>query len=1052
MGHIPNDFSERYPLKNTLIGVNKRAGVILFLACTLLSAQENSTCLACHDDESLTATVNGRNVSAFVDEQAFDASVHQDLDCITCHSDLQDADLPHDDNLDNVQCTDCHEDVGEELSKGPHRQLYEDKDYKSVACIACHGLHGIQLLTEPGSPVNPQNVNQLCVRCHRNENEVYKTSIHAVLTAGRPNATCTDCHSGHRMTQPTAESVEIVVCGNCHQKEVNQQEKSVHARAALRGDPLAPSCITCHGRHDILPAVDQNSITSKLNVPVLCGRCHHEGTKVSLERDIPQKNILENYSLSIHGQGLYKMGLRVTAVCTSCHQSHLILSVNNPESSINPKNVAKTCTVCHSRIEEVHTKIINGQLWEEAPHKIPSCVDCHQPHKIRRTPTDLQNVANSTCLQCHRNENLTMQKAGKTLSLYVDETEYQANAHGRVACAQCHTEVSTVINQPCATIKHKVDCSVCHADVVGKYQTSIHGRRAAAGDDNAPTCLTCHNPHITPSHTDPESPTYAMNVPVLCSRCHAAGKIVADVIEKQIPEAKDIVNRYTDSVHGRGLLKSGLVVAANCASCHTPHHELPKSDPNSSVNPRNLANTCGTCHKGIEDEFRKSIHWPGNSKTDKKLPNCEDCHTSHTISRTGVKGFRMQMMKECGQCHQEESESYFTTVHGQASRLGENRVARCYDCHGTHNILPPEYPSSTLAYQNVVQTCKKCHPSAQRKFAGYLTHATHHNKHKYPYLWFTYVFMTTLLVGTLTFFLIHTLLWLVRLWRDRKTWQPIKTQVHKEFYIRFTVAQRIMHLIMLLSFFTLVVTGMALKFSYAGWAVIIAKVLGGFGVTGILHRMAALTLIGLFLFHLWQIRKMKIQSGESWLRFIFNKDSMMFTLSDIRQFGQHFLWFVGKGEKPRYGRFSYWEKFDYFAVFWGVVVIGSTGLILWFPTFFTHLLPGWIINVAMIIHSDEALLATAFIFTIHFFNTHFRPDKFPMDPVIFTGRVSIEELKHDKPEEYEQLQALENPDTRLAGPIPRRTLRLIRIFGLGALTVGLTLVILILYAMIFVYQ
>ncbi|NOZ74769.1 MAG: hypothetical protein GXO90_05245 [FCB group bacterium] len=1030
-------------------------GIILlfqFSCVTRLVAQENSDCFSCHEDESMTATVNGREVSAFVNEEAFDASVHGDLDCITCHSDLSETDFPHDEDLEYVQCTDCHDDVGEELSGGPHSRLYQDADHKSSACITCHGLHGIQAPVETDSPVNPQNVDQLCVRCHATENNIYQSSIHAAESDNRPNAACTDCHQGHGMIQPTAENIEIAVCGQCHPKEVNHQEKSVHARAALRGDPLAPSCITCHGHHDILPASDQNSITTKLNVPVLCGRCHHEGTKVSLERNIPQKNILENYSLSIHGQGLYKMGLRVTAVCTSCHQSHLILSVNNPESSINPKNVAKTCTVCHSRIEEVHTKVINGQLWEEAPHKIPSCVDCHQPHKIRQTPLDLQSVSNSVCLQCHGDEDLTVQKAGKTISLYVDEKKYTANAHGTVACAQCHNEVSTVIKRPCATITNKVDCSICHADITGLYQTGIHGQRAAEGDQNAPTCLTCHNPHITTRHQDQESSTYAMNVPKLCGQCHAAGKTVAEVVEKQIPTAKDIVNRYTDSVHGQGLLKSGLVVAANCASCHTPHHELPKSDPNSSVNPRNLANTCGTCHKGIEDEFRKSIHWPGNIKTDKKLPICEDCHTSHTISRTGVRGFRMQMMKECGTCHEEESATYFTTVHGQASRLGENRVAKCYDCHGTHNILPPEYPNSTLAYQNVVQTCKKCHPSAQRKFAGYLTHATHHNKHKYPYLYYTYIFMTSLLVGTLTFFMIHTLLWLRRLWRDRKTWQPIKTRVHKRFYVRFSLTQRIMHLTMLLSFFTLAITGMALKFSYAGWAVIISKVLGGFSTTGILHRIAALTLMGLFLFHLWQIVEMKIRSGKTWLRFIFDKDSMMFTLTDIRQLWQHFLWFINKGEKPRYSRFSYWEKFDYFAVFWGVLVIGSTGLILWFPTFFTHLLPGWMLNVAMIIHSDEALLATAFIFTIHFFNTHFRPDKFPMDPVIFTGRVPLEELKHDKPAEYEQLQSMENPEDRIAGPMSRRRLRWIRVFGLGALTIGLTLVILILYAMIFVYK
>ena len=119
-------------------------------------------------------------------------------------------------------------------------------------------------------------------------------------------------------------------------------------------------------------------------------------------------------------------------------------------------------------------------------------------------------------------------------------------------------------------------------------------------------------------------------------------------------------------------------------------------------------------------------------------------------------------------------------------------------------------------------------------------------------------------------------------------------------------------------------------------------------------------------------------------------------------------WFAGRGPRPLYGRWTYWEKFDYFAVFWGVAIIGSTGLCLWFPEFFTRFLPGWSINVATIIHSDEALLATGFIFTIHFFNTHFRPEKFPIDTVVFTGRMTLEELKHDKPKLYESLTARAN--------------------------------------------
>jgi cytochrome b subunit of formate dehydrogenase len=178
----------------------------------------------------------------------------------------------------------------------------------------------------------------------------------------------------------------------------------------------------------------------------------------------------------------------------------------------------------------------------------------------------------------------------------------------------------------------------------------------------------------------------------------------------------------------------------------------------------------------------------------------------------------------------------------------------------------------------------------------------------------------------------------------------------------------------------------------------------------------------------------------------------MFTPTDIKQIWQSFMWFFGWRERPKFGRYTYWEKFDYFAVFWGVMVIGSTGLFLWFPEFFTQVIPGSWINVATIVHSDEALLAVAFIFTIHFFNTHFRPDKFPMDPVIFTGRVPFDEFKFEKPAEYEALVKKKELDKHLVGPIPSQLETLFKTFGFIALTIGLTLIGLILYAMIFAYK
>jgi cytochrome b subunit of formate dehydrogenase len=174
--------------------------------------------------------------------------------------------------------------------------------------------------------------------------------------------------------------------------------------------------------------------------------------------------------------------------------------------------------------------------------------------------------------------------------------------------------------------------------------------------------------------------------------------------------------------------------------------------------------------------------------------------------------------------------------------------------------------------------------------------------------------------------------------------------------------------------------------------------------------------------------------------------------SDLKEAWQTLKWFIGLGPRPEYGRYTYWEKFDYFAVFWGVTVIGSTGLILWFPEFFTYFLPGWFINVATIVHSDEALLAVGFIFTVHFFNTHFRPDRFPMDTVIFTGRIPVEELKIDRPREYEEMIEARKLKGKLVEPLPPVVVKGMRIFGATALTIGIILILLIIWAEIFGYR
>ena len=271
-------------------------------------------------------------------------------------------------------------------------------------------------------------------------------------------------------------------------------------------------------------------------------------------------------------------------------------------------------------------------------------------------------------------------------------------------------------------------------------------------------------------------------------------------------------------------------------------------------------------------------------------------------------------------------------------------------------------------------------------------------------------------------------------------------------YLRFSRLNRVLHVVMIVSFMGLALTGMTLKFSYTAWASILSRLLGGFETAGYIHRMAAVAMVAIFVVHINDLVRRRKKEFGGWKAMLTGPDTMLPTRKDLRDFVGSMKWFVGAGPRPLYGRWTYWEKFDYFAVFWGICVIGSTGLVLWFPELFTLLLPGWVINVATIIHSDEALLAVGFIFTVHFFNTHLRPEKFPMDIVVFTGRMPVEEFREDKPAEYDMLAASGKLEEHLVEPYPPIVIRAIRAFAWTALTVGFGIVVWIIYAMVFAYR
>lgn len=271
-------------------------------------------------------------------------------------------------------------------------------------------------------------------------------------------------------------------------------------------------------------------------------------------------------------------------------------------------------------------------------------------------------------------------------------------------------------------------------------------------------------------------------------------------------------------------------------------------------------------------------------------------------------------------------------------------------------------------------------------------------------------------------------------------------------FVRFNRLHRTLHACMIVSFISLALTGLSLKFSYTPWAGWLSRMLGGFQAAGFIHRTAAVIMFGTFIAHIRNLFKLKRERYGSWRALLFGEHTMLPNRRDFHELVATMKWFLHLGERPQYGRWTYWEKFDYFAVFWGIFIIGATGLTLWFPVFFTRFMPGSFINVATIIHSDEALLATGFIFTVHFFNTHLRPEKFPMDTTIFTGRMPLAELKRDKPREYDRLVATGELQQYLAEPQPAVVVKAFRAFAWIALTIGFCVVVWIIYAMLFAYK
>jgi len=669
---------------------------------------------------------------------------------------------------------------------------------------------------------------------------------------------------------------------------------------------------------------------------------------------------------------------------------------------------------------------------------------------------------NAACYECHAdNELTTVNEKNEEISLYVDNDQFIQTVHGDFSCVDCHAALEGMEGGHDTPVAG-VDCATCHEDIQEIFETSIHGQLLSMGDKAVPVCSSCHGKHTIFPASDSRSSVNKFNLMYTCAVCHQN----QELINARILPRKEAIPQFYESVHARGLIRDGLIVSPSCNNCHGTHDIQNPANPLSPVFPGNVYKTCGKCHTKVEEVYTQSVHGRLVESGDRRGPVCTTCHESHKIISPETAAFKRHSDEKCGQCHQEMLERYHETFHGKAMALGSTDVAACYDCHGYHDVKETSDPESHIYPANEVATCRKCHQGINENFAGYITHANHLDKQKYPQLYYTFVLMTILLIGVFAFFGLHTLLWIIRsaalYIRDSKTFRDAKIKVKKGdlVYVRFTPFQRFLHVLMILSFTTLVTTGIPLKFYYANWAAALMKLFGGVDNAGYVHRFAALTLIGIFVAHIvnmtrkFLIRLKALRSPETGkfsfntlVRYFFRPESLIPHKRDFQDFWNHNKWFFGKGEKPKFEKWTYWEKFDYFAVFWGIAIIGMSGLVLWFPVFFTQHLPGWVINIALIIHSDEALLAAGFIFTFHFFNVHFRIEKFPIDTVIFSGRISQAELEQERAGWFARLKKEKALGSIRVKDDWEEWQPIVKTFGFTAFGIGIVLAIAIFTAM-----
>jgi len=631
-----------------------------------------------------------------------------------------------------------------------------------------------------------------------------------------------------------------------------------------------------------------------------------------------------------------------------------------------------------------HTALgVQEGINEAAAEELPFTFDPETGKRI---------IPNSRCLKCHGDENqkTDVRDDGSVVEIYVPRHVFEDSVHGKRDCTDCHNTITRVPHREAPEVI--VGCVECHRDTWKQFKDDPDGKHERLG-------------------------------------------LVVEQIDS-----------FFGSVHARPNMRDQSTTNATCYDCHDAHNigtlDSIQRAEHRLLNPQ----VCGRCHEKQLEVYRESDH--GKELLEKGNADsavCSDCHSTHQIDSPKGDKVMLAITANCGNCHEDEQKTYRSSYHGQVNKLGYTNSAKCYDCHGGHDVRGKDDPASTIHLDNRLETCNNCHEDATEGFIGFHAHGNASDYDKYPLIWITATFMEVLIYSILGFFWIHVILWFFREYIDRKAGksyahpQPGESTV---FFRRFSASWRWIHLLFAVSTMVLVLSGTTLLFSHTDWAPVVMNLLGGPQIEAIIHRTAATIWLGTFLVH-FLIAMNNIWKNRDTFRW-FGPSSMIPNMQDLSDVIEMFRWFFGLRERPQFDRFTYWQKFDYWAPFWGAAVIGFSGMMLFIPTLTATVLPGWTFNIATIVHAEEALLATVFLFTVHFFNSHFRPDRFPMSTIMFTGAVPIEEFKFEHRIEYERLKASGELEKYLIKPPSEMMERGSRLLATVLILAGLGLLTLVL--------